>query len=155
MALAPGEVAPDCPLLCLIDTCTSVGFPFNHKASCIAGHCTVGFDCDPSTVTCKALPPVCDPGMSNSVFDHCWGPCVPSSDCSAVPSCKDCDPSHYVCVSNDAQMSSHHCVEVPDPCDTDRSCQCMGDSVCVGIFDVCVDGTAGGNEIHCACPACK
>ena len=153
-AYVVGEAVAECSLPCTVNTCVSMGLPFTHEAKCIAGQCAVGFNCNPSDALCDSLPPECKPGMSNSVRNGCWGPCVPASDCESVPSCKDCDPNGFLCISNDAHTSTKHCVAIPPACEKQRTCSCLGDAVCIGAFDICIDGAPGSNEIHCGCPSC-
>jgi hypothetical protein len=44
-----------------------------------------------------------------------------------------------------------HCVERIDGCGAVPTCACAGSSVCVGLSDLCIDGTDG---LTCECPMC-
>ena len=44
--------------------------------------CCAPYDCDPAHVSCRAMPPACEPGMVPSVVADCWGPCVPEPLCA-------------------------------------------------------------------------
>jgi hypothetical protein len=134
--------------LCEIDMCATLGV---SQARCIAGQCSVGANCDISTVPCKSLPPQCPPGqLPTAATNGCWGPCVPAQACAEVESCFVC-PADTICVVNDAWTSSHHCVNPAPGCAA--GCECLESLVCVGGFSDCAlfdDGSAA----HCACPSC-
>ena len=74
-----------------VTQCACVGRP---PGMCTCGpsgwECDAGarLNCDPSTVTCRALPPMCPSGQVPSIDGPCWGPCVPFSDCAPIP----CEP---------------------------------------------------------------
>lgn len=44
--------------------------------------CCPGRNCDPATVSCRADPPTCLEHERASVFEGCWGPCVPIDSCA-------------------------------------------------------------------------
>jgi hypothetical protein len=71
-------------------------------ASCPAGYTCAGVtcvadaapvQCDPDEAWCRALPPTCSAGHVPSVIDHCWGPCVPVTECA----CDAAEPSSAAC----------------------------------------------------------
>jgi hypothetical protein len=110
------------------------------------------FSCDPALVTCKKAPPVCPAGQVPAVSNDCWASCVPANDCAYVPDCTKCASKGEVCVTESTKGGQvHHCVVVPPACEGKPTCACMGDSVCLGAFDVCNDGSEG---ITCGCTVC-
>ncbi len=136
------------PTPCFADQCTASGI---QKASCVAGTCIKGFECDSTQVYCNALPPLCEGGEVPSVSEGCWGPCVPAVQCASVAQCTDC-PGGTACVVNEAFGTTTHCVNVPAGCAAD--CSCLGKAVCVGGFNLCVDKINDGSAVHCECPTC-
>ncbi|MBK7584211.1 MAG: hypothetical protein IPI67_28920 [Myxococcales bacterium] len=126
------------------------------QATCAAGKCVVGFDCDADKVFCNALPPLCEGGMTPSVNGGCWGPCVPVSECASIPTCADCTAPGTVCVTVDMQSgdsAASHCVEVPKGCEGSPTCACMGSSVCPAPFSACFDQKQPSGLL-CSCPNC-
>ena len=155
LGVANGQAAPGCDLPeCFGPRCEAEGFNGVEAASCSAGQCVAGFDCDIAKVGCDEPQPECDPGLSPTVIDGCWGPCLPVSQCASVSSCEQCDQSSQLCVKDSGEeYTAYHCVNLPDECKDDRSCACMGKSVCVGDFDECVDDPVE-NRLTCSCSLC-
>ncbi|MBK7580742.1 MAG: hypothetical protein IPI67_11100 [Myxococcales bacterium] len=148
------ETPPSCAKLCIQDKCGELGV--TPTASCQAGRCVAGFNCDPSKVTCKSLTPTCNPGeipLINAA-GNCWqGGCVPANECKAVKACSDCT-GNLVCASWVTQLGTqHHCVDVPKSCGTDFTCGCMGPSVCTSPYLSCQD-YSGQKGVSCSCPNC-
>lgn len=143
---------PSCDAACAVGACGQHGIT---SASCIAGRCVAGFDCDASKVMCFGIAPTCAPGQVPSVVANCWGPCVDATECRGVTSCADCTGSLTTCVEYDLQGGdsnvSSHCVSVPKGCEGTPNCACMGASVCISPFDACGDTKSG---LSCSCPAC-
>ncbi len=136
------------PTPCFADQCSANQI---QKASCVAGQCIKGFECDSSKVFCNALPPLCEGGEVPSVDNGCWGPCVPAVQCASVANCSEC-PGGTSCVVNQAWTSTAHCVNVPAGCAAD--CSCLGKAVCTGAFNACIDKVNDGSALHCECPTC-
>ena len=154
VALTPDQDPPGCDInSCKQDACTQLAIDPQADAQCQAGRCIPGANCDHSQVKCLTAPPVCPAGEIPSVQNACWGPCVRSSECSFVPDCTSCDATHFVCVSNIARVPTHHCVDLPKQCASDRSCACLGESVCISPYVLCAD-SAATNQIDCECPNC-
>ena len=82
----------------------------------------------------------------------CWtNSCLPPDQCREVTTCDDC-LEDQVCVQYVTQMGpTYHCVEVPEICEEKPTCDCMGTSVCTGVFDACSDGE---EMLSCSCPVC-
>ncbi len=150
VAIGPGEAAPPCDLPnCFAPTCAANGIDASPR--CVAGRCVLDVTCDHATAICRAEPPDCGPGRQAIVQDGCFGACVPTTECAAVTSCAVCGSS-LGCVTNQAHLSSIHCVEPASGCQSDRSCACFGTTVCVGAFSACSE--AGDDGVTCGCPAC-
>ncbi len=145
------QAGEQCDTTCPQTVCDAENIP-SDATQCVAGHCNLGLDCDPSNVVCLQPQPDCGEGRVPMVVGNCWGACVDASDCASVPSCDDCDKDRHVCVVLEAHTRTHHCAEVPTECLDDRSCDCLQLNVCVGVYGYCSDGTDG--EIHCSCPDC-
>ncbi len=152
-AFGPGEPPPTpCPAACIQSKCSELGFK-GKAASCVAGRCIVGFDCDASKVLCKSLLN-CPPGQAPTVEGTCWGTCVPASDCLSVKDCATCAAGSQPCVNYDAQTGpTHHCVDAPAGCGDDSTCACLGPSVCLPPFATCSD-LSGVKGVNCSCPNC-
>ena len=58
-----------------------------------------------------------------------------------------------VCVRDDMMIGPiYHCLDVPDECNGDPSCDCMGELACPETGFHCNDeGTA---DLSCYCPVC-
>ncbi len=135
---------------CFAPMCEALDFP-NLEASCAAGRCVAGFDCDHTKVQCKSIQPECDPGKTPTVVNNCWGQCVPAEQCGQVGNCKQCGPDQ-VCVNEVTQLGfMRHCVNIPKVCKDKVSCACMGASVCVAPYDNCSEANG---TLSCDCPAC-
>jgi hypothetical protein len=66
-----------------------------------------------------------------------------------------CDSQNEICVSRGPAGPSvtYSCDPVPIGCEVDRSCACVGTTLCQPIFDTCRD--IGPNEIFCECVECQ
>ncbi len=140
---------PACALACALDRCA----PLQLKAKCAAGRCVTSANCDESQVQCKAAAPDCEKGKTPTVdpATGCWGPCIAVEECASVPDCKRCDDAGQLCVSYSSKIQQPpHCVPLPKPCDK-PSCECVGPSVCDGVFSVC---NADDTHLSCQCPTC-
>ena len=148
--LPVSETPRDCNVDCLVPLCEAY-VPSPVQAECRAGRCVTNVDCDPSEVICLQPEPQCPAGQTASVAGGCWGPCIPSTECLQVGGCEQCGDDQ-ACVAEVAQLGPvYHCVELPDSCNGTADCACLGDSVCVGSFNLCSDSA---NGIECHCPAC-
>lgn len=152
LALPAGAEPPKCDMQCDQSACSALGL--EPVVQCELGSCEfVPLPCNPFEVSCESEPPDCQPGMLPGVDPDqaCWtGDCVPAEHCDVVPSCADC-PDDEVCVQRISQIPSTTCSPIPEACDGQPSCACMGADVCVSPFDVCGDD---GDGLSCACPAC-
>lgn len=149
--LPVGQDDPDCDLECKQSTCSMLGI---DQAICRFGVCIAEtVDCDGSNVTCKSLPPKCDPGSIPGVAGDCWtGECVPIANCNAVPGCDLC-PAGTMCVQKISKKQTWpSCEPIPAECNGEIDCECAGTFVCTGSFNICND--LDGNELSCGCPAC-
>lgn len=70
-----GTTFQDCP--------STPSQSFSHRGACDTPPPPV--DCDPSSVICRSLPPVCAAGDVPSVIAGCWGPCVNAATCAPMP----------------------------------------------------------------------
>ncbi|PIE66362.1 MAG: hypothetical protein CSA24_00430 [Deltaproteobacteria bacterium] len=52
--------------------------------------------CNPSLVTCQVSPSPCSSGQAPQIIAGCWGPCVPISQCTDLPSKPDCNTSQGI-----------------------------------------------------------
>jgi len=96
--------------------------------------------------------------------DHCTGSCVPAESGAMCPddgdpnrecipqTCGDdaCDSATEVCLVTGPTGPSddYQCVTVPVSCETDRSCDCLFDSLCGSGYVSCSDGSLA-NQIYC------
>lgn len=132
-----------CPGLCIQSACQARGLG-TAKATCVANRCVFDVSCDSSRVTCEAATPTCPAGQVPSVSGACWGPCVPAQDCQEVTNCNDC-AAGQVCVRNELQPPSTHCVEVSASCLQHPNCDCTN-----ACDFQCSDETG----IGCFCVSC-
>lgn len=122
------------------------------EAECRLGRCVTSVDCEIAKVACDQQPPQCPAGQTPTVEGACYGGCFPAVDCSAVSYCEQCGPGQ-ACVAEVAQTGPvYHCIEMPAECNGAPSCECMGDTVCVGAFDQCIDANNG--TLECQCSTC-
>jgi hypothetical protein len=151
VALAPGESPPPCGLTeCFVTACTARGIT-EADLACSAGRCTV-YACETDGVACMSPPPSCADGEVPSVHGLCWGSCVPATECVSIDDCAACDGVGQFCAQYVSRGGpTTYCVERPESCGDTATCACVGDSVCVGIFDSCSDD---GGELTCSCPTC-
>lgn len=153
IGLAPGETPPaSCPMTCLEDACSATGV---KSASCVAGRCVAGYDCDSTQVTCKVAVPKCPSGQVPRVQGTCYtGDCVPAGECSYVDSCSVCNASGSTCAMYITQTGNRaHCVTIPQQCGANGTCACLGTSVCVAPYSHCTD-FSGVKGVSCDCPTC-
>lgn len=142
-ALPKSEQRDACPGLCIQSACQARGLGA-AKAICVANRCVFDVTCDRSQVTCEAPTPTCPAGQLPSVNGTCWGGCVPAHDCRAVTTCDDCGANH-VCVRNELQLPSKHCVEVSASCLSQPSCECT---------NACAFQCSDEAGIGCFCVSC-
>lgn len=113
-AIPRGEKAPSCDpkRSCVMSVCAQ--YQGVDQARCSAGRCVLGFECDPTKVLCKRLPPVCPPGQVPRVLSGCYGECVDARQCLTVPSCAVCGPAD-TCVGAVAALPGLHCHALSTP----------------------------------------
>ncbi|MBK7586112.1 MAG: hypothetical protein IPI67_38750 [Myxococcales bacterium] len=110
-----------------------------------------GVDCNPSTVQCKAMQPLCPKGEVPAVQNGCWGPCVPILTCKTVKDCSACTKgwcAAYVSFSTD-----YRCVSPSIQCAA-LACSCLADYFCVAPFNACTTLVGGATKVSCECPTC-
>ena len=154
LAIPKSQKDPACGMqTCFAPACEPLGIE-PKDVTCFGGACTLGANCDTSTVSCEITPPVCGPGQVPSVDQSgtCYGPCIDATQCASIPSCADCDGPNQQCISMDAFTMTKRCITVPPKCENDRTCACLGPIVCIDPFNACSDNKPG--EISCGCPAC-
>lgn len=134
---------PPCAGICIQSACQARGLQA-AKAACVANRCVFDVSCDQSLVTCEAVTPTCPVGQEPSVSGTCWGPCVPTQDCKAVTNCNAC-AAGQICVRNELQMPSTHCVEAPPSCAQHPTCECT---------NACNLQCSDDNGISCFCVSC-
>jgi hypothetical protein len=80
------------------------------------------------------------------VRDTCWGPCLPPTECSAVPDCNSC-PAGSVCVRSDRLgTTGAGCVAPASDCRAGSYCGCLG---------ACTAGCAENDGgVGCFCGGC-
>lgn len=151
LGIAPGELSPDCNISeCFVPTCQALG-KSDQAASCVAGQCVAGLNCDHDKVACDSLPPTCPPGQTATVNGLCWGGCAPADECAVVAGCEQCTGG-LACVQELTMAGPvTHCVQPPDACNGTPSCECMGGAVCVDPYGVCGETASG---LTCDCPNC-
>lgn len=110
-----------------------------------------GVDCDPSTVQCKAMQPVCEKGEVPSVQDGCWGPCVPILACATIKDCANC--KNGWCAAYMSFSTDYRCVSPSIQCAA-LACSCLSDYFCVEPFSTCTTTVGGVAKVSCACPGC-
>ena len=82
------------------DSSTCPTRPFERMGPCAPAD---GFNCDGSTVLCRAPEPMCPPGEVAEVMDSCWTfRCVPLTECGcsatrACPAGSRCDDATGRC----------------------------------------------------------
>lgn len=148
-AIKKSDTAPVCNQQCVQSKCSELALPQGTMPSCVAGRCVAGFECNWNQVACATPSPICPAGQTGSVSGLCYGPCVPTAECASVGSCGQCDGG-LACVTDQAQLQSVHCVNLPSQC-TGADCACLGPSVCVGAFSLCTATVIG---LTCECPTC-
>jgi hypothetical protein len=143
-ALPKSEQNVACPAVCIQSACQARGLGA-AKADCVANRCVFDVTCDRSLVNCEAATPTCPASQVPSVSGTCWGPCVPAQDCRAVTNCDDCAADH-VCVRNELQIASTHCVEASPSCLQHPTCECT---------NACNFQCSDESGIGCFCIACS
>jgi hypothetical protein len=107
-------------------------------------------DCNPSTVTCKSMPPQCPPGEVPTVENQCWGSCVPILSCAPVADCKSC--KNGFCAAYVAFTTEYRCV-LPDVQCAALACTCLSQYLCAAPYSACTDSPSGP-AVSCECPTC-
>ncbi|MCC6215887.1 MAG: hypothetical protein IT376_13565 [Polyangiaceae bacterium] len=110
-----------------------------------------GVDCDPSTVRCRAMTPVCPAGEVPSVSDGCWGSCVPILSCATVEDCGDC--GGYWCAEYRSWVTEYRCVAPAIECSA-LACSCLEPYFCGGGFEGCSIPAVGPARVACECLDC-
>lgn len=104
---------------------------------------------DDGTVATGTVAPVvgCVSGTCTTTFPRPRTPCGPNG--------LACDAATEVCVARQpvGPGIAYSCEPVPAGCASDRTCGCVGQTLCQGSFDVCSD--SGQNQIICECPVCQ
>lgn len=145
-SLPNGTPFPDCSVPeCFATTCNADGLG-QPTAVCRAGHCVVDADCNQTHVLCKSLPPECPPGQTPIVVNDCWGGCIDIVECREIGDCTQCLDGQACVTSNTMMIPGKHCVDVPDSCNGQISCACMGENVC-GFAQGCYQPSP--TEIQC------
>ena len=149
---ASAPPTPCAGMQCLVPTCEAR--QTGAKAAlCNLGRCVLDVSCDASKVTCARMTPQCPAGEVPAVNGSCWtGACVRAEQCAGVTSCAACG-SELACVVADSLSDTFHCATPAKGCASDRSCACLGPSVCITPFGKCADSTPDG-AIHCSCSTC-
>jgi hypothetical protein len=65
-----------------------------------------------------------------------------------------CDRTTQVCRGNRAHLLTYECVPVPDGCQDNRGCACVGAELCVDPFTICSMDPPADDTIYCDCPVC-
>jgi len=142
-ALPKSEQKPACSSVCIQSACQARGLA-GAKAHCVANRCVFDVTCDRAQVTCEAPTPTCPSSQVPSVSGSCWGPCVPAQDCQAVTNCDDC-AAGQICVRDELQIRSTHCVEASASCVQHPTCECT---------NACNFQCSDENGIGCFCSVC-
>lgn len=139
----PADAVPYCAeKTCAQKACAARGL-IPDSPNCNIGRC-VEFSCQASGVSCSNPEPSCPPGETAAVdWDaHCWsGGCVPVTQCHHIE-CSKCDAATQVCVVLNVNGWSQ-CIDIPPACNGKATCDCMGSTVCVGVFSECKAFDAG------------
>jgi hypothetical protein len=153
-AVPVGENPSMCKSACTEKKCAVLGVS-PTAASCVAGRCVKGFECDATKVACAAASPVCDPGEVPQVSGACWtGACVPAEQCASVTSCATCATANFACAAFEMPAGPEaHCVSLPAVCAGNATCACLGPSVCLSPYSSCSD-FSGVMGVACGCPTC-
>ncbi len=112
---------------------------------------SVGVDCNPSTVSCKAMQPVCPKGQVPAVENGCWGPCVPVLTCKPEKDCSTC--TNGWCAAYVSFGTEYRCVSPSIQCAA-LACSCLADYFCASPFDACTTPGGGATKVSCECPTC-
>ncbi len=102
---------------------------------------------DPSCNEYDSLPGLI--AYSNSVTLATPDPCEGKTPCGPKLSC---DAATEVCVRHESWTTSYKCAPLTQGCETDRSCGCLGKTVCDKLF-IC-HATSAPNTLSCFCPNC-
>jgi hypothetical protein len=111
-AIPRGEKAPFCDpkRSCVVSVCAQ--YQGLERARCAGGRCVLGFDCDPASIQCKRLAPLCPVGQVPRVMGGCYGECVDARQCLSVASCSACGAAD-ACVPSSGAASGLHCQGPP------------------------------------------
>ncbi len=157
---APGVCVP-APELCARDADCQVNGELGY---CVDGVCQYQFDCDQSHAFCDMIPPLCGPGLVNSVINGCYGPCVDPATCRPADlECRvdeDC-PEGQACL----MYCWASCPPDGSPCTSDctgvcvpSAPQCVSDLDCVdaaGSAGACVNGVCVMSPTDCFVGGCS
>lgn len=110
-----------------------------------------GVDCNPSTVSCKAMQPTCPKGQVPTVENGCWGPCVPVLTCKPEKDCSTC--TNGWCAAYVSFGTEYRCVSPSIQCAA-LACSCLADYFCTSPFDACTTPVGGDTKVSCECPTC-
>lgn len=142
-ALPKSDAKPSCSAVCVQSACQARGLAAAN-AQCVANRCVFDLSCDRASVTCEAPTPSCPSGQVPSVSGSCWGPCIAAHDCRAVSNCDDCSAGQ-ICVNNELQIRSTHCVEAAGSCARHPTCDCA---------NACDFECSDEDRISCFCITC-
>lgn len=81
---------------------------------------------------------------------------VADANASAITHCgsKQCNAATEICVVDVQQLGPvYNCRAVPSSCTSNRSCACVGSSVCLRPYVLCSNNVAP-NVVSCSCPTC-
>jgi hypothetical protein len=142
-----------CDSVCMQSRCGALGLE-SPQASCVAGRCVVGFECDSTKVLCKVAPPQCPAGQVPLIAGPCWqGACVPAGDCASVSDCAACTGALACATFIERGGQTHHCYAPPSQCHGNFGCSCAGLAICPPPALSCQD-LSGMKGIVCSCPSC-
>ncbi len=71
-------------VFCEEDPCAALDVT-EANVTCLRGRCSLALACSGQEVECNMVAPDCPEGMTASVADRCWGPCVPVEECMPAP----------------------------------------------------------------------
>lgn len=87
---------------------------------------------------------------SNPVTLSTPDPCDGKTPCGPTLSC---DATREVCVRYESWTTTYKCAPLKPGCEQDRSCNCLGKSVCDSLYNICHQ-TSAPNTLACSCPNC-
>ena len=159
---------------CECPTDTIVVEAGQHRAFVDSSGARLILRCKRKCATCKTDPD-CDDGNGCSLDRCADGACTHDCLCvapGAIATCcpgpvlvcprptpcgpdLSCDSASEICVSHGPVGPAvlYACEPVPAGCESNRSCECAGATLCQPPFATCRDG--GPNAIFCDCPQCQ